>query len=82
MTEEERLLRAVDRFSDLMKDRLLEKLEAGFTGWDDTQYRDSISWNMFDKAVAVLKERDSYVSGRNCVDIANFAMMIFIHEGN
>lgn len=82
--EEKKLHDAVDKFADAMKKRLSQKYNQGFEGWEKVDFRKSFAWRMFDKSVIVLKEVEEFVihcgCDTQCVDIANFAMMIHFHE--
>lgn len=67
------LLDTQQSFSKEMQDRLAEKEEEGFVGWDDEMYGDLIVYKL-----------NSAVRNGKWVDVANFAMMLrrfqVIHE--
>lgn len=68
--EVKRLFESVDKFADLMKERLYEKFKKGYRGWDDVSKREA--W-MNDLVNQVHEDLQNHKE----VDIANRAMMIY-----
>ena len=64
--EKEKLELAVDWFAHQMKERLVEKMKEGFTGWDDPGLDLSEPMSPHLDAAAA--------GGENEVDLANFLM--------
>lgn len=85
-TEEKRLEKAVDDFSESMKGRLLEKLDEGFEGWDSEEdiETEDLLWRAYEKTQFLLKayfSRDTELDVleeqlKNCTDVSNFMMML------
>ena len=77
VSEKQKLYAAVDRFAEAMKCRLDKKRRVGFRGW-----RKPHEWNvprrMLDKAIDTVTAGSKGVRPLDTVDIANFAMMIFL----
>lgn len=80
MPKTKRLMNAVDKFSKMMKRRLCDKAESGFTGWNN---KDDISNILLINSIRdrVEKVRFSYLKRepflqKDLVDIANFSMML------
>jgi len=69
---------AIDRFSQAMKDRMVQKHKQGFRGWDCGAFHN------FDVPVRLLTNaahvvvRGHEVQHKVLVDIANFAMMLWL----
>jgi hypothetical protein len=80
MAKTKRLFSAVDKFSQAMKDRLSEKAEEGFKGWnnkDDVPTHELIN-RVVEKVDNIIEQwitRRS-ISKKDIVDIGNFAMML------
>lgn len=71
-----KLGRALDKFRTAMFDRLCEKLNEGFTGWDGEYDIDDLMHETFVDAKDMFKQQDP----KNAVDIANRCMMIWARE--
>lgn len=83
--EIEDLCKAVDEFSQAMKDRLVAKYNAGFTGWrgDDTENKELLAVRDKDLRIDLCEKVSNILwKPRSCmlkhlVDIANYAMMFW-----
>jgi len=75
MDEQEKLEKAVDAFAEKMKKRLFQKMDEGFTGWDNLKREYDVAVKMTLKAQDVAQE-SSDNPHKDLVDIANFAMML------
>ncbi len=69
--EEEEIIKAVDNFSKLMKDKMVSKLHGGFSGWNDDRCEDII-----------LKKLYVNLINSDFVDVANFSMMLYYFKEN
>ena len=74
MTEEQRLIQAVDEFAEAMKNRLISKLNKGYTGWDDPTNKNGILSDIENDVWNVI---GGYHVKKHCVDAANRLMMIW-----
>lgn len=77
MTEEERIIQAVDVFADAMKKRLIKKMHSGYTGWDSPNCRKGLLIDISADCNRIMK--GVYVE-KHCVDVANRLMMIWHME--
>ncbi|MEA3421671.1 MAG: hypothetical protein U9Q97_08365 [Acidobacteriota bacterium] len=69
MTEQEKIEKAVDEFATAMKEKLFEKANEGFTGWD-TMYIRQLKTMLGEHVIAQL------VYGDEEIDIANYCMFL------
>lgn len=77
MREAEAVLKAVDRFAEAMRSKLLANLNKG--GWSETSPTYLLT-RLVDEVVELqdaLREEDSHGASLEAVDVANFAMMIY-----
>jgi len=70
--EVKKLFSAVDRFAGLMKQRLLEKARAGYTGWDNSEMVTN-----FHLISRMSDDINSDSPELKAVDIATRAMMLW-----
>jgi hypothetical protein len=76
---ERKLRNSLNRFQREMKQRLAEKEQEGFTGWDGSwDYSPKFIRRIFTKARKIKAGEDVK---KNAVDIANLAMMIWYNSG-
>ena len=92
VTEEEReemrkICKAVDEFSEAMKQRLCSKIIDGYRGWDDpkSESTDTVSCKAHIDMVAVdenysVDAIDKQVLLRLMIDISNRMMMLWVRE--
>lgn len=76
--EKIKLRNALKEFNELQKQILYEKVDEGFTGWDDLLERNPFE----DALVNLAEELDEYVMedeayNRKCLHIANYAMFLY-----
>jgi hypothetical protein len=74
MSEISEIEKAVDKFAEAMKARMISKAKQGWSGWrgmERKHFDDRLLWNA---AKAVNGDKKSLV------DVANFAMMIYRHK--
>ena len=76
MSDKAKIDAAVDAFSAEMKKRMHSKRRQGFRGWDVLDC--DIEGRLLKNAAKASIDHD----GKSCVDAANLAMMIWIHEAN
>jgi len=86
-TEQEKLEEAIDSFAFEMKERLIEKMKQGYTGWDKTNVHPSDEY-----LVNYIVEDANYLSRQiqegltpsavTMADIANRLMIIFYRHNN
>ena len=77
MSEAEKICKAIDDFADLMKKRMLEKAEDGWSGWEeafDPKY--NIKPRMLAKTYVVRDTVAIHMRAKELIDIANYAMML------
>jgi len=70
--EKRKLYRVVQRFSVKMINKLNEKVDEGWGGWDDPELKDRLIIKMLEHCLECFKMG----SAKEAVDIANFAMFI------
>ena len=70
-TEKQRLTEAVVAFSAEMLDKLWDKMDEGFNGWDDPQYEKTFEQRLLAHVGKLLQGEAQEA------DIANFAMFIW-----
>jgi hypothetical protein len=70
MSEDSKLLEAIDNFQFAMKDRVLQKKDEGFTGWDNPDMK----MQMQDDLNKHLRKE---LNSLNLVDIANYCMFLW-----
>jgi hypothetical protein len=73
LTQGMKIIKAISSFADSMIDRMIEKMNAGYTGWDgegDNPIKDY-------EIITRIKEKiqKEAITGMDWIDIANFAMM-------
>ena len=81
-TEQEKLEEAVDSFAFEMKERLIEKMKQGYTGWDKTNVHPSDEYladSIVEDANYLRRQIQEGLtpSTFNMADIANRLMMVF-----
>jgi len=67
-------IKAWREFSKLVEERLREKSEDGYSGWDDIEISQDICADMTDDCLLVERGRSDQ---KTCVDIAARAMMMY-----
>ena len=74
-----KLHKAVFDFANLMKEKLLEKYELGWHGWDDSYEKDAMRQSLLGKAQQLYNGDYS-----QAVDVANYSMFLYLltHEVN
>ena len=74
------LKEAVNNFTKEMEKRLLKKQEQGWKGWDDSSIALDLSKRLLTKANIIkyaVEDKNKLIEfKKQCVDIANFAMML------
>jgi hypothetical protein len=83
--EREKIRKAVDAFALKMKQRLFEKIDEGFSGWDDQNDVNlgDIAYRMTSKAAVINSAyfgKDAVLDRNRFLDIANFSMMLDYHN--
>lgn len=84
--QREALERAVDEFADAMKERLLEKREQGYTGWDDPEVAAELHGRIWNATGGILERRrreireNELIHDRKEIDLANLAMFLWHHR--
>lgn len=83
--EKIKLRKALKEFNELQKQILYEKVDEGFTGWDDPDMMNTMENNLCELAADIdelymrgrksTKENEAY--RRKCLHIANFAMFLY-----
>ena len=77
--EKRKLNQAVIDFSHKMKMRLFQKVEEGYNGWDDKEYRNIIIRDLLTEIhdIELMESNGQKCNKKRFVDIANRAMMLF-----
>jgi len=79
--EKDRLSIVVDRFAEEMKEKLYEKAEEGFRGWDECSpgddELDEIMKKLVRHTIAIAFDGED-----EAIDVANLAMMIWLSDFN
>ena len=75
-SEEEKVRKAVEEFTEALKERLYDKVRQGFKGWDKEEV--VTDDELVCKAAQKLLEFES--TTRNMVDVAAFSMFLWYRE--
>ena len=80
LDEFEGLSQLVSRFTDAMRARLWEKMDAGYEGWADTGRQDAVIARTREK---LLLSIERYKAGevKQLIDIANLSAILWLHQG-
>ena len=68
--EEGKLICSLNAFADAMKERLLQKMAEGYTGWDDPSWTEK----------SMIEKLNKNVSDGDMVDVANVAMFLWCRK--
>ena len=78
-SEWERLLGAVNLFADQMKERLIQKADLGWRGWDDIRLLPGLIKRLHENVQEIMNGESD---GSSEVDTANLAMMVWLLTQN
>lgn len=72
--ETQRLFATVDAFAEELKERLHQKVQEGYGGWDDPEWLAGCTRRILEEAEALPLEATDAVTVRRCIDLAAFTM--------
>lgn len=68
-----KIIKAVNSLADEMSDRMIEKMKAGYTGWDGMGDKPVTEYQIIVRIKEKMQKPE--ITQMDWVDIANFAMM-------
>lgn len=73
----DKLCALVDQFAAIMKDRLIEKARAGYSGWDQHDFQLVMQTQLGVKSATATYSHDPVESAKGYLDCANLAMFLW-----